>query len=145
MTPFRLLDLPAEVRVCIYEYALQDPFVLRLRSFATPALSRTSRQLRQECLPVWFAINTFVAEVKSTFLGISVCASHGPKAEYITEKDKRFKRLGSLDLDPIVNRLLATCPPSMVRLKNIDFCMMSAAWQKRDWVTSDRYAILSVG
>lgn len=142
-TPFRLLDLPAEMRVRIWEDALQEPFVLRLRSFATPALARTSRQLRQECLPIWFATNTFVAEVKSTLLGISVCASHGPKAEYIAERDTRFHRLGSLDLSPIVNSLLATCPPRAIRLKNIDFCMLGAG-SHQVWQTSGRYAVLSV-
>ncbi|KAF2213753.1 hypothetical protein CERZMDRAFT_96575 [Cercospora zeae-maydis SCOH1-5] len=141
--PFPFLELPAEVRMCIYEYALQEPFVQRLRNFVTPALARTSAQLRQESLPVWFAINTFVAELKSSFLGLSFCSSHGTRAEYISENDTRYRRLGNLDLDPIVTRLLATCPPRMIRLRNLDFCMKSAD-SKRDRTRSDRFAVLSV-
>lgn len=140
---FPFLDLPPEVRVCIYEYALREPFVQRLRNFVTPALARASSQLRQESLPVWFAINTFVAEVKSTFLGISFCSSHGTRAEYISEKDTRYRRLGNLDLTSVVTGLLATRCPRMIRLKNVDFCMMSAV-EKRDRTGSDRFAMLSV-
>ncbi|KAI5364238.1 hypothetical protein Slin14017_G062020 [Septoria linicola] len=143
ITPFRFLDLPAEVRVCIYEYAVRDTFVHRIRNFATPALARTSQQLRAESLPVWFAINTFVAEVKSNFLGISACATHGNKAEYIAEQDTRYRRLGKLDLSAVVAGLLATCPPSTIKLKNIDFCCLSAG-SRRDRLRSDRFAMLSV-
>ncbi|KAM3414154.1 hypothetical protein BST61_g10812 [Cercospora zeina] len=141
--PFPFLELPAEVRMCIYEYALPETFVQRLRNFVTPALARTSTQLRQESLPVWFAINTFVAEVKSSFLGISFCSSHGTRAEYISENDTRYRRLGNLDQTSIVTGLLATQPPRMIRLRNIDFCMMSAD-SKRDRTRSDRFAVLSV-
>lgn len=141
--PFPFLDLPPEVRLCIYEHALREPFVQRLRNFVTPALARASSQLRQESLPVWFAINTFVAEVKSTFLGMSFCSSHGTRAEYISEDDTRYRRLGNLDLSSVVTGLLATRSPKMIRLKNVDFCMLSAD-EKRDRTGSDRFAMLSV-
>jgi hypothetical protein len=141
--PFRFLDLPAEIRNMVYDLILPSRQVLRLRCFVTPAIARSNRALRHETLPYWFAINTFVAEVKSNFVGISQCASHGSKAEYIGEDDSRFKWLGSLDLNAEVTGLLRTAPPRSIKIKNLDFCMKSAS-VKQDRSRSQRYAVLSL-
>lgn len=71
-TPFRLLDLPAELREDIFRFTVgsphaiaprvsipRDAFVLRL-----PTLTKVSRQFRQETLPLYFEGNTFHFNVK---------------------------------------------------------------------------------
>lgn len=77
--PCRLLDLPAELRERIYEYAVTEanavdtfsgrvkdkkkkqgkrPPLFRHRNW-TPSLAAACRQLRDEVLPVYFSCNTF--------------------------------------------------------------------------------------
>ncbi|THZ10438.1 hypothetical protein D6C95_00549, partial [Aureobasidium pullulans] len=51
--PFPLLDLPAEIRVRIYQYALVRQRRLHLEIARTPNLACVSRQLRREVLPVF--------------------------------------------------------------------------------------------
>lgn len=68
---FRLLDLPAEIREYIFEFALvsEKPVVtFRLdnyqresyREATQPALTRVSRQIRQESLQVFYRVNCFI-------------------------------------------------------------------------------------
>ena len=75
----RLLQLPAEIRIAIYEYAMvpntgkearagsyqylldgQAPESLELAHAKAPPLLRTNRQIRGEALPVFFQANAFV-------------------------------------------------------------------------------------
>ncbi|CAK3798326.1 Hypothetical predicted protein [Lecanosticta acicola] len=73
----RLLELPAELRIAIYEYALGEPFQLGVGGFYSkpntgtpkvfggdavnaalqPSLTRVSRQLREESLPLFYRQN----------------------------------------------------------------------------------------
>ncbi|KEQ89164.1 hypothetical protein M438DRAFT_401332 [Aureobasidium pullulans EXF-150] len=59
--PFPLLDLPAEIRVRIYQYALVRQRRLHLEIARTPNLACVSRQLRREVLPVFLRVNCFQA------------------------------------------------------------------------------------
>lgn len=71
-TPFRLMDLPTELREDIFRFTVESPhpiaprvsiprdaFVLRL-----PPLTKVSRQFRQETLPLYFEGNIFHFNVK---------------------------------------------------------------------------------
>lgn len=62
--PFRLMDLPSEVRLRIYEYMLVDSSkqdISPSRGIETrrPSLLRTSRQVRNEAMPVFYGANRF--------------------------------------------------------------------------------------
>ncbi|TKA25879.1 hypothetical protein B0A50_05634 [Salinomyces thailandicus] len=58
----RFLDLPPELRNRIYHFALApDPSTALVRP-APPALSATSRQVRQETLPIFYGDNCFVLQ-----------------------------------------------------------------------------------
>lgn len=55
-----LLSLPAELRKWIYEYALAERRSIKITpGLRTPALLRTSSQLRCEAHPIWFKVNPF--------------------------------------------------------------------------------------
>ncbi|KAK5015100.1 hypothetical protein LTR60_003035, partial [Cryomyces antarcticus] len=65
-TTFPFLMLPAEIRNVIYLLALVndgDIYVCSVDSFraqvSQPALTRVSRQIRKECLPVFYGCNRF--------------------------------------------------------------------------------------
>jgi len=60
--PSALLELPAELRNLIYEYTLTAPDRLVLTNDTLPeqpALTRTCRQIRSECLPMFYEKNQF--------------------------------------------------------------------------------------
>lgn len=141
---FRFLDLPSEVRNEVYEYFIRKDSILRLRCFKLPAICRTSRQLRQESLPLFFARNHFVVEVRTNFEGVSICPSHGSHVRYIDVNDKpKCQALGRLDLSSVVQRMLAICDSRTIRIRHIDFCMVAAdprVRREQDY----RFAILSI-
>ncbi|KAK5121490.1 hypothetical protein LTR85_005323 [Meristemomyces frigidus] len=62
----RLLDLPAELRNLIYAFAVvQDepiPIPTEAPYIQEPALLATNRQVRAECLPIYYGSNTFAAD-----------------------------------------------------------------------------------
>ncbi|CAD0086851.1 unnamed protein product [Aureobasidium vineae] len=58
---FPFMDLPAEIRVRIYQYALVRPRRLHLEVARTPALACVSKQIRQECLQTFLRVNSFQA------------------------------------------------------------------------------------
>ncbi len=50
--PFRFRDLHAELRNMVYRFATQSTDPLQLRALKPPAITRASRQLRSESIPV---------------------------------------------------------------------------------------------
>ena len=73
----RLLELPAEIRTAIFEFALslEKPVVAfllddyqrdRYEEATQPALLRASRQLRQECLPIFYDCNDIVLHTEGS-------------------------------------------------------------------------------
>ncbi|KAI5370231.1 hypothetical protein Slin15195_G011090 [Septoria linicola] len=68
-SPFRLLDLPPELWLLVCEYAVirSAPFVVgreselfqMARILRQPSITRTSRLLRVEALPIFYAVNEF--------------------------------------------------------------------------------------
>ena len=59
--PFRLLELPAEMRNRIYSHALcTNGEPLELAQLRSPALIAVNKQVRQESMPIFFAETTFI-------------------------------------------------------------------------------------
>lgn len=121
---FPFLRLPPEIRNRIYQYALPRRLVQRLRCFATPALSRVSQQLRQETLPVFFYVNTFVAEVKTSFVSCSSRSASKAKANYIRHDHWRFKYLGLVSIAGDVNPLSWLYYAKKALFKNLDIVLL---------------------
>ncbi|KAF2173717.1 hypothetical protein M409DRAFT_15991 [Zasmidium cellare ATCC 36951] len=122
---FPFVKLPAEIRVKIYHYTLPRRLIQRLRCFTTPALSRVCQQLRRETLPVFFYVNTFVAEVKSSFIGCSGSSYRNRKPCYVENDERRFHSLGLLSIAGDVNPLSWERYARTAIFRNIDFVLMN--------------------
>ncbi|TKA69474.1 hypothetical protein B0A49_05212 [Cryomyces minteri] len=64
--PFPFLELPAELRNNIYSLALVQPSRINVydgSSSKQPPLTRVCKQIRGECLPLFYGANEFYAEV----------------------------------------------------------------------------------
>ncbi|KAK4498059.1 hypothetical protein PRZ48_010715 [Zasmidium cellare] len=122
---FPFLDLPAEIRNKIYRYILPRLSIQRLRCFTTPALSRVCQQLRHETLAVFFYLNTFVAEVKSSFSGCSNPASGMGKPCYIESNGSLFQWLGRLGIAEDVNPLSWVYYANTAFFRNIDIVLLN--------------------
>lgn len=120
-TPFRLLDLPAEIRNKIYKYAVCDEDVYRKPGdICSPTLALVSKQMHMEVVPVFLAGNLFRITIKSNYDDASRLDTIGP----ITAKTKvsaevrdlkaRAKMSGKLQLTPTAKRLLSSLRSSAV-------------------------------
>lgn len=63
--PFRLLDLPPELRMQIFDYMVSRPYPLQLRNLVAPLITAISKQVRAECMAGFFALNTFQMVVET--------------------------------------------------------------------------------
>jgi len=63
--PFRLLDLPPDIRMRIYEYMVFRPYLLHLRNLVASLITAVNKQIRAECMASFFALNTFQVIVKT--------------------------------------------------------------------------------
>jgi len=63
--PFRLLDLPPELRMRIFDYMVFRPDPLDLGNLVAPLITAVSKQVRAECMAGFFALNTFQATVET--------------------------------------------------------------------------------
>ncbi|KAL2283664.1 hypothetical protein FJTKL_09722 [Diaporthe vaccinii] len=61
---FPLLRLPVELRNMVYKEVLVVPNGGLVRSFATPALLRANKQLRDEAIPIFYGANHFEITIK---------------------------------------------------------------------------------
>lgn len=141
-TPFRFLDLPPETRNEIYFWSSLDHKPLRLKNFLTPSISRVSRQLRHECLPVFFKINSFVAEVRSTFMGFAWEAT-GYNPRYADRRYLEYSRTGAVSLKKDVCPLMNSYWASLARFTSLDFVLLHP-FDAKDGRTIHRNAVLSV-
>ena len=68
--PFRVMDLPEELRAMIWRKAVvyEHCFVWpeNERGHEQPDLAMTCRQVRQEVLPIFYAVNTFAVDITGT-------------------------------------------------------------------------------
>lgn len=76
----RLEELPAELRTIIYSFAVVEVAPVNIDKMfeagivdagCQPPLARTSRQVRAEVLPIFYAENTFVAGISSTVYSVA--------------------------------------------------------------------------
>jgi hypothetical protein len=81
--PFRLLDLPPELRLEIFEYMVVRPGMLDIDDFVLPLITATSKQVRTETLASFFALNTFRALIET-----NICQS-----EYMDSFLRRYHTL----------------------------------------------------
>jgi hypothetical protein len=63
--PFRLLDLPPELRLEIFEYMVVRPGMVDLDDLVLPLITATSKQVRVETLASFFALNTFRVTIET--------------------------------------------------------------------------------
>jgi hypothetical protein len=63
--PFRLLDLPPELRLEIFEYMVVRPGLVDIDDLVLPLITATSKQVRVETLASFFALNTFRALIET--------------------------------------------------------------------------------
>ena len=94
---FRFFDLPAEIRNRIYGYAASSSSKeqpLSLEVLALPLYISPSRQFREECLPVFFAVNTFKASIVCNYC-VYQLHFHGPQ-------HLRLNETGKLHLPPFL-------------------------------------------
>lgn len=57
--PFRLLDLPPDIRMRIFDYMVSRPYSLQLHNLVAPLITAVCKQVRAECMASFFALNTF--------------------------------------------------------------------------------------
>lgn len=72
--PFRFMELPAELRVHIYELLLREVEVTPIRS-QRPAITQASQQLREEALPVYYEVSRFAVEYDLRTRSLGGCAA----------------------------------------------------------------------
>lgn len=116
--PFRFLDLPAELRNRIYHLVVYRPWSMRLRHFKPPDITRVSRQLRNEALCIFFDVNTFVAEIRTSY-----CSRGGL---FFPDTHKIFKQVGTFRLRQEVISMFKLSSKQIARIKSIDICLLDA-------------------
>jgi hypothetical protein len=127
------LDLPPELRNRVYALFSQRELPLRLRRFKPPAIARVSRQLRWEALPVFFDINTFVAEIVVPF-SYRLDGNLATFGQFIHNKDDRFKRTGTLQLTQDTMGLFKLSGKATARVRKLIVVFVDASkltWRYR--------------
>lgn len=85
--PFRFFDLPAELRAAILEYAATQPEPLDVSTITPlPPVTRASRQLRAEPLPLYFSKNTLAIAIRTGAFAMdnhSLSIRHHPAPPYL--------------------------------------------------------------
>ncbi|KAK5115155.1 hypothetical protein LTR85_009913 [Meristemomyces frigidus] len=130
--PFRFVDLPAEIRNNIYRIVVRGSGALRIRNFNPPAITRASKQLRAESLPVFFDVNTFVAEIKTKWTLTLDRYAPGTLSllpwigVFFLSAHKRYKQVGTLKLRQETISYFKRAGAGTARIKNLDVCVLEA-------------------
>ena len=115
--PFPFLDLPAEIRLMIYGYAVTESEPIYLDTLAAPpALTRVCRQIRQEALPVFLGANSFV----SLFSAVTPISQECTEPCCVTTYTTSFS--------PATESWLCTLPPSQPLIRDISFALQPSDW-----------------
>lgn len=72
-TPVRLtfFDILPELRIRVYKYAMETDQPRNLQNLKTPTLAAVSKQVRAECLPVFFSECTFTDVIISNYIDVA--------------------------------------------------------------------------
>ncbi|KXT03016.1 hypothetical protein AC578_683 [Pseudocercospora eumusae] len=139
---FRLMGLPPELRNRIYAFAFQNEkkFGKRrsLALVATPNITRVSKKVREETLPLFFATTSFRLSLASDFYN-----RYRPDAEYKSKRE--IQRSGTLHIKQEVKKTLGFAG-NKILIGNIDFVVCNAAdWRSydRDWGMQSDIAVFS--
>lgn len=130
----RFLDLPAELRNKIYSYAVLINKPIHLAAAFAPPITRVSKQLRAEALPVFFAENSFTVEVTSNITTGTHIRGYNPSAPQTLMRDTTYypqevllwvgsaERSGRL----VIHRWLHKVPSQLVAFRNIKLTIVPA-------------------
>ncbi|KAH0341354.1 hypothetical protein KCU81_g6254, partial [Aureobasidium melanogenum] len=123
---FRFLDLPAEIRLMIYGYAVTEPEPLYIDTLAAPpAITRVCRQTRREALPVFLGSNSFIT-LFSSVPGIDVTC---PEPCCLTKYTTSFS--------PASESWLSTLPPSQPLIRDMSFTLQPSTWDSESEISAD--------
>ncbi|KAK4503641.1 hypothetical protein PRZ48_004556 [Zasmidium cellare] len=126
--PFRLQDLAAELRTHIYGYALNEPFPRDLSSFTLPALTLTSRLVRDESLPILFA--------ECPFRLLVGCNAF---TDYTTDKERDYRLAGVTGIKRTVSSDLKTAGNAgLFRDITLEIYDASFIYDVREWNRNGR-------
>ncbi|KXT08398.1 hypothetical protein AC579_7310 [Pseudocercospora musae] len=128
---FCFIDLPAELRNRVYAFAFQNEKRFgeqrSLALLATPAVTRVSKQIRQETLPLFFATTSFRLDVASY-----LAPNPGGRTGHYTSR-ARYQNSGKLHIKQEVKKAIR-CAGDKALIRNIEFYVCNA----RDWRARDR-------
>ncbi|KAF7197818.1 hypothetical protein HII31_00907 [Pseudocercospora fuligena] len=129
---FRFMDLPAELRNRIYAFTFQNEKNFgeqrSLALLATPAITRVSKQIRQETLPLFFATTSFRLDVCSYFT-----PNHDVRLRWPYTSAAQISNSGTLHIKQEVKKAIRYAGDKAL-IRNIEFYVCHA----RDWRASDR-------
>lgn len=108
---FEFLKLPAELRLCIYEFVASDhncschlelkSIIVGCKNERQPPLSQTCRQIRHELLPVYYGNSTIILNV-SAVKGIRIqCGDGQASLPFLDESRRWLKAVGQQNLSLI--------------------------------------------
>ncbi|KAI5265956.1 hypothetical protein E4T47_08380 [Aureobasidium subglaciale] len=123
---FRFLNLPAEIRLMIYGYAVTEAEPIYIDTLAAPpAITRVCRQTRQEALPVFLGSNSFIT-LFSSVPGIdATCPEPCCLAKYTTS------------FSPASESWLCTLPPSQPLIRDMSFTLQPSSWDSECEISAD--------
>jgi hypothetical protein len=123
---FSFLDLPAEIRLMIYGYAVTESEPLYIDTLAAPpAITRVCRQTRQEALPVFLGSNSFIT-LFSAVPGIDATC---PEPCCLTKYTTSFT--------PAAESWLCTLPPAQSLIRDMSFTLQPSTWDSECELSAD--------
>lgn len=142
--PFRLMDLPPELRIQIYSYVAVNPDgeQLSLARAVLPPITRVSKLVRQESLPIFFSENNFFLVVLSNFRDRGTARVMRDKyGENWKNEGPRhrgpFKKCGVLGMKRPVKSMIRAAGANVL-LRNVQIHVVSAELARKYYPDGDR-------
>lgn len=136
--PFRLRDLPAEVRNNVYYYTFNNPTTRKTMPLSNvtqelPDLLSVSRDVRGEALPIYFASTIFTVQVRSNWC---VRNKHYHGSEYLY-----WDEAGLIDIPDVLLKGSSTLPKEAMRMRRVDFEVTCACCEEAVELASLRLSV----